>query len=151
LDDLAGGGVALAGSVLSDPMKVVDNEGTKTLLIETGDPFSVTVAFELTGFLVPFISGTWTVVLYSANIDGMGTKVGKLGTQQVPAPGGTPGPADFSATFLVPTAPGDAGIYNLVARIGFSPTGAPVGQGSEMAGFVESPPIEIQDTVLDTN
>lgn len=151
LDDLGGGGVALAGSVLSDPMMVLDEEGEKTLLIETGDPFKVTVKFELTGFLVPFISGVWTVTLYSSNIDGTGTKVGKLGIQQVSAPGAQLSPADFSATIPVSTAAGDAGVYQLTATIGFAPTGAPAGQGSEMYGFVETPPIQIQDTVLDTN
>lgn len=151
LDDVPGGGAILAGTVLSDPLRVVDNEGERTLLIETGDAFSVQLEWQLTGFLVPFISGTWSVELFIDDIDGVGTKAGSLGTLLVVAPGATLSPAMFNATFTVPTAAGDAGLYQLAATISFSPTGAPMGQGSAIFGFVESTPIRIQDTVLDTN
>ena len=133
-------------------MDVLDptENNEKTTLLEVDDEFDVQLTWELDGAATTVLGGYWVVSLYSDDMDGVGTMTGQLGGPAIiPIVGGT-GPLVFQHTFqVVPPVP-QVGIYKLTAAINHSPTGDP-NLLTEMFGFAESTPINIRQTVVETN
>jgi hypothetical protein len=122
----------------------------KTVLLEVDDEFDVYVSWQLTGAATPVVGGTWIVSLYSDDMDGVGGMTGLIaGPATVPITGNV-SPLKFEHTFQVPPPKPQVGLYKLTATISHSPTGDPA-RLSEMFGFAESTPIDIRNTVVESN
>jgi hypothetical protein len=124
--------------------------GEKTALLEVDDEFDVQISWQLTGAATPVVGGYWVVSLYSANMDGAGTMTGLLsGPAAIPITGGI-SPLSYTYTFKVLPPAVKEGLYKLTATINHSPTGDPA-KVSEMFGFAESTPVDIRQTVVESN
>jgi hypothetical protein len=133
-------------------MKVLDpTEGNELIsLLEVDDEFDVLLTWELTGAATPVVGGYWIVSLYSDDMDGVGTMTGRIaGPASVAITGGV-SPLNFQHTFRVAPPVPKEGVYKLTATIHHSPTNNPA-KISEMFGFAESTPIEIANTVVESN
>lgn len=133
-------------------MDVLDptENNEKTALLEVDDPFVVALGWQLSGAATPVVGGYWIVTLYSNDMDGTGTMKGRIGGPvAIPITGGV-GPLTYSYSFQVDPPVPQVGLYKLTATICHSPTGDPA-KLSEMFGFAESTPIEIQNTVVESN
>ena len=133
-------------------MDVLDptENNEKTSLLEVDDPFVVALSWQLSGAATPVVGGYWIVALYSDDMDGAGTMKGRIGGPfAIPITGGV-GPLNFTHSFQVNPPVPQVGLYKLTATISHSPTGDPA-KLSEMFGFAESTPIEIQNTVVESN
>ncbi len=133
-------------------MDVLDptENNEKTSLLEVDDPFAVALSWQLSGAATPIVGGFWIVTLYSDDMDGTGTMTGRIGGPfSIPIIGGV-GPLTYSHTFQVDPPVPQVGLYKLTATICHSPTGDPA-KLSEMFGFAESTPIDIQNTVVESN
>lgn len=133
-------------------MDVLDptENNEKTSLLEVDDPFVVALSWQLSGAATPVVGGYWIVTLYSDDMDGVGTMKGSIGGPfAVPITGGV-GPLTFDHSFQVDPPVPQVGLYKLTATICHSPTGDPA-KLSEMFGFAESTPIEILETVIESN
>jgi hypothetical protein len=133
-------------------MDVVDpTEGNeKTSLLEVDDEFDVQLSWQLTGSSTPVVGGSWIVSLYSDDMDGVGGMTGLIsGPAIVPIVGGV-SPLTFQHTFQVAPPTPQVGLYKLTATISHSPTGDPA-KLSEMFGYAESTPVNIRDTVVESN
>jgi hypothetical protein len=125
-----------------------DNE--RTSLLEADDEFDVELAWQLTGAATPTVDGSWIVSLFSDDLDGLGAMAGLIaGPATIPLVGGI-APLKFRHTFKVGPPIPKAGVYVLTATINHSPTGDPAAL-SEMFGHATTTPIEIFDTMADTN
>ena len=122
----------------------------KTSLLEVDDPFAVVVAWQLSGAATPVVGGYWIVTLYSDDMDGVGAMKGRIGGPVAIAITGGVGPLLYAHTFQVNPPVPKVGLYKLTATICHSPTGDPA-KLSEMFGFAESTPIDIQQTVVESN
>jgi len=133
-------------------MDVLDptENNEKVPLLEVDDPFDVLLEWQLTGAATPVVGGYWIVSLYSDDMDGVGTMLGRIGGHTViPITGGV-SPLKYSYTFhVVPPTP-QVGLYKLTATINHSPTGD-TAKLDEMFGFAESTPIEIQDIEVESS
>jgi hypothetical protein len=122
----------------------------KTQLLEVDDEFDVQVCWELTGAATPVVGGYWVVSLYSDDMDGVGGMNGLIaGPAVIPIVGGI-SPLTFCYTFQVPPPTPQVGLYKLTATINHSPTGDPA-KLSEMFGFAEATPVNIRNTVVESN
>ena len=122
----------------------------RTSLLEVDDEFDVQLTWQLTGAATPVVGGYWIVSLYSDDKDGVGAMTGLIaGPATIPIVGGV-SPLTFQYTFQVPPPTPQVGLYELTATINHSPTGNPA-QLSEMFGFAEATPINIRQTVVETN
>jgi hypothetical protein len=133
-------------------MDVLDptENNEKTSLLEVDDEFDVEVGWQLSGAATPIVGGHWIVTLYSDDMDGVGTMKGPIGGPvSVPIVGGA-GPLTYSYKFRVSPPTPKVGLYQLTATINHSPTGDPT-KLSEMFGFAESTPIEIQNIVVESS
>lgn len=133
-------------------MDVLDptENNEKTMLLEVDDEFDVHVTWQLTGAATPVVGGAWIVSLYSDDMDGVGAMTGLIaGPATIPITGNV-SPLTFEYTFQVPPPTPKVGLYKLTATISHSPTGDPA-RLSEMFGFAESTPIDIKDTVVESN
>lgn len=133
-------------------MDVLDptENNEKTSLLEVDDEFDVEVGWQLSGAATPIVGGYWIVTLYSDDMDGVGTMKGPIGgPASIPITGGV-GPLTYSYKFRVSPPTPKVGLYQLTATINHSPTGDP-GKLSEMFGFAESTPIEIQKIVVESS
>lgn len=149
-DALGSPNLVLDGKVTG--MDVLDptENNEKTALLEVDDEFDVQVRWELDGFATTVVGGSWIVSLYSDDMDGVGGMKGPIGgTAIIPIVGG-PSPLLFQYTFKVLPPTPQVGIYKLTAVINHSPTGNP-NQLTEMFGFAESTPVDIRQTVVETN
>jgi hypothetical protein len=133
-------------------MDVVDptENNEKTSLLEVDDEFDVQVSWQLTGAATPIVGGSWVVSLYSGNMDGVGAMKGLISGPAIVPITGAAGTLSFSHTFKVAPPVPQEGVYKLTATISHSPTGDP-NKLSEMFGFAESTPIEIRNTLVETN
>ena len=140
----------LDGQVTS--MEVLDpTEGNeRTTLLEVDDEFDVKVTWQLTGAATPVVGGAWIVSLYSSNMDGTGTMTGLLDGPAAIAITGAISPLQFEHTFRVSPPKPREGLYKLTATISHSPIADP-DKLSEMFGFAESAPIDIRNTVVESN
>ena len=133
-------------------MDVLDptENNERTSLLEVDDEFDVVLTWQLTGAATPVVGGFWIVSLYSDDKDGVGGMTGLIaGPATIPIVGGV-SPLTFQHTFQVPPPTPQVGLYELTATINHSPTGNP-NQLSEMFGFAETTPINIRQTVVETN
>lgn len=133
-------------------MDVLDptENNEKTSLLEVDDEFDVLVEWQLSGAATPVVGGFWIATLYSDDMDGVGMMKGRIGGPvSVPITGAV-GPLTYSYTFRVSPPTPQVGLYKLTATINHSPTGDP-GKLSEMFGFAESTPIEIQDIEVESS
>jgi hypothetical protein len=140
----------LDGQVTS--MDVLDpTEGNeRTTLLEVDDEFDVKVSWRLTGAATPVVGGAWIVSLYSSNMDGVGTMTGLIaGPVAVPITGAV-SPLTFDHTFKIAPPKPREGLYKLTATINHSPTADPA-KLTEMFGFAESTPVDIRNTVVESN
>jgi hypothetical protein len=150
-DDILGSPNALlygkvTGMDVLDPTE--NNE--KTALLEVDDEFDVQLTWELDGAATTVVGGSWIVSLYSDDMDGVGGMKGLIaGPAIIPIIPGV-SPLVFQWTFQVPPPTPQVGIYKLTAVINHSPTGNP-NQLTEMFGFAESTPVDIRQTVVETN
>jgi hypothetical protein len=136
----------VTGMDVLDPTE--NNE--KTSLLEVDDEFDVQLTWQLTGAATPVVGGSWIVSLYSDDKDGVGAMTGLIaGPAIIPIVGGV-GPLTFQYTFKVPPPTPQVGLYELTATINHSPTGDP-NKLSEMFGFAETTPINIRQTVVESN
>jgi hypothetical protein len=151
-----------ATDALGHPNNILDGDVTRldvldptennetTSLLEVDDEFDVQVTWDLTGVATPVVGGFWIVSLYSDDMDGVGAMTGLIaGPDTIPIVGGV-SPLTFQHTFHVAPPTPKVGLYGLTATINHSPTGNPA-QLSEMFGFAESTPINIRQTVVETN
>ncbi|HEY5357280.1 MAG TPA: hypothetical protein VIJ82_06245 [Streptosporangiaceae bacterium] len=133
-------------------MDVLDpTEGNEhTSLLEVDDEFDVQLSWQLSGAATPIVGGTWIVSLYSDDMDGVGAMKGLIsGPAAIPITGGA-GTLTFQYTFKVAPPTPQEGLYKLTATISHSPTGDPA-KLSEMFGYAESTPVNITNTVVETN
>jgi hypothetical protein len=133
-------------------MDVLDptENNEKTSLLEVDDEFDVKVTWTLTGAATPVVGGSWIVSLYSDDMDGTGTMTGLIdGPATIPIIGGI-SPLNFEHTFRVAPPKPKVGLYKLTATISHSPTGNP-NQLSEMFGYAEATPVNIRETVVESN
>jgi hypothetical protein len=133
-------------------MDVVDptENNEKTSLLEVDDEFDVQLSWQLSGAATPVVGGSWIVSLYSDDMDGVGAMTGRIsGPASVPITGGA-GTLAFQHTFKVAPPIPREGLYKLTATISHSPTGDPA-KLSEMFGYAESTPVNITNTVVETN
>lgn len=133
-------------------MDVVDptENNEKTSLLEVDDEFDVQLSWQLSGAATPVVGGYWIVSLYSDDMDGVGTMTGLIsGPATIPITGGA-GTLAFQHTFKVAPPIPREGLYKLTATISHSPTGDPA-KLSEMFGYAESTPVNITNTVVETN
>jgi hypothetical protein len=133
-------------------MDVLDpTEGNEhTSLLEVDDEFDVQLSWQLSGAATPIVGGTWIVSLYSDDMDGVGAMKGLIsGPAAIPITGGA-GTLTFQYTFKVAPPKPQEGLYKLTATISHSPTGDPA-KLSEMFGYAESTPVNITNTVVETN
>ena len=136
----------VTGMDVLDPTE--NNE--KIVLLEVDDEFDVQVSWQLTGAATPVVGGTWIVSLFSSNMDGVGTMTGLIaGPATIPITGNV-SPLKFQHTFQVAPPKPKVGLDKLTATISHSPTGNPA-KLSEMFGFAESTPINIENTVVESN
>jgi hypothetical protein len=149
-DALGSPNIVLDGKVTS--MDVLDptENNEKTALLEVDDEFDVQVTWELDGAATTVLGGSWIVSLYSDDMDGVGGMKGSIGGPVIIPIVGGPGPLVFKYTFQVLPPTPQVGIYKLTAVINHSPTGDP-NKLTEMFGFAESTPIDIRQTVVETN
>jgi len=136
----------VTGMDVLDPTE--NNE--KTSLLEADDEFDVLLSWQLTGAATPVVGGYWVVSLYSDDMDGVGTMNGRIAGPDTIAIVGGVSPLKFQHTFKVPTPKPQVGLYKLTATINHSPTGKQ-NQLTEMFGFAESTPVQIVQTVVETN
>ena len=122
----------------------------RTSLLEVDDEFGVQVCWELTGAATPVVGGYWVVSLYSDDMDGVGTMTGLIAGPAVIPIVGAITPLTFCYTFQVPPPTPQVGLYKLTATINHSPTGDPA-KLSEMFGFAEATPVNIRNTVVESN
>ncbi len=149
-DALGSPNAVLDGKVTG--MDVLDptENNEKTSLLEVDDEFDVQVTWELDGAATTVLGGSWVVSLYSDDMDGVGGMKGLIaGPAIIPIVGG-PSPLVFQQTFQVFPPTPQVGLYKLTAAINHSPTGDP-NQLTEMFGFAESTPVDIRQTVVETN
>jgi hypothetical protein len=142
----------LAGQVTG--MDVLDptENNEKTSLLEVDDEFDVLLSWQLTGNGTPVVGGYWVVSLYSDDMDGVGAMTGLISGVTpitIPIVGGV-SPLNFQYLFQVAPPTPQVGVYKLTATINHSPTGDP-NKLSEMFGFAEATPINIRNTVVETN
>jgi hypothetical protein len=133
-------------------MDVLDpTEGNeRTTLLEVDDEFDVKVSWQLTGAATPVVGGAWIVSLYSSNMDGTGTMTGLIaGPAAISITGGI-SPLKFEHTFKVAPPKPKEGLYKLTATINHSPIADPT-KLTEMFGFAESTPVDIRNTVVESN
>jgi hypothetical protein len=133
-------------------MDVLDpTEGNEhTSLLEVDDEFDVQLSWQLSGAATPIVGGTWIVSLYSDDMDGVGAMKGLIsGPAAILITGGA-GTLTFQYTFKVAPPTPQEGLYKLTATISHSPTGDPA-KLSEMFGYAESTPVNITNTVVETN
>jgi hypothetical protein len=126
-------------------------QGELTTLLEVDDEFDVRLSWELDGPGTTTVGGYWFVSLYSDDMDGLptSTMTGLIaGPDPIQIVGG-PSPLKFEHVFKVLPPTPQAGLYQLVATINHSPTQTPV-QFSEMYGFAESTPVNIQNIPMET-
>jgi hypothetical protein len=124
--------------------------GERTMLLETDDEFDVKVSWQLTGAATPVVGGAWIVSLCSSNMDGTGAMNGLLaGPAAILITGGI-SPLQFGYTFKVAPPKPREGLYKLTATINHSPVADPA-KLPEMFGFAESTPIDIRNTVVESN
>jgi hypothetical protein len=136
----------VTGMDVLDPTE--NNE--KTSLLEVDDEFDVKLTWQLTGAATPVVGGAWIVSLYSDDMDGVGTMTGLIdGPATIPIIGGI-SPLTFQHTFKVAPPTPKAGLYKLTATISHSPTGDPA-RLSEMFGYAEATPVNIFNTVTESN
>ena len=133
-------------------MDVLDptENNEKTSLLEVDDEFDVHLAWRLTGAATPIVGGSWVVSLYSDDMDGTGAMTGLIDGPAVIPITGNVSPLAFDHTFKVAPPKVKVGLYKLTATISHSPTGDPA-RLSEMFGFAEATPIDIRDTVVESN
>ena len=133
-------------------MDVLDpTEGNeRTTLLEADDEFDVKVSWQLTGAATPVVGGYWIVSLYSSNMDGTGTMTGLIAGPAVIPITGNISPLKFEHNFKVAPPKPKVGLYKLTATINHSPTGDPK-KLTEMFGFAESTPVDIRNTVVESN
>ena len=122
----------------------------KTSLLEVDDEFDVLVEWRLSGAATPVVGGFWIATLYCDDMDGVGTMKGRIGGPVSLPIVGAVGPLTYSYKFRVSPPTPQVGLYKLTATINHSPTGDP-GKLSEMFGFAESTPIDIQDIKVESN
>ena len=147
-DDIGAGildGV-ITGLITLDP---TEND-EPTVLMETDDPFSLKVDWQLSGPLVWVTGGTWEVALYIDDIDGVGTTHGQLAAATIPV-NVVSNPQPYSVRFDVPANSVTPGVYQLVVTINHSPQGGPLGKLTEMVGFAESTPVKFTITSAESN
>jgi hypothetical protein len=133
-------------------MDVLDptENNEKTSLLEVDDEFDVHLAWQLTGAATPIVGGSWVVSLYSDDMDGNGAMTGLIDGPAVIPITGNVSPLAFEHTFKVVPPKVKVGLYKLTATISHSPTGDPA-KLSEMFGFAEATPIDIRNTVVESN
>ena len=139
----------LSGKVTCmDVLDPTEND-EKTSLLEVDDEFDVELEWELDGADTPIVGGAWIVSLYSDDMDGVGTMTGRLdGPAVIPITGAVT-PLKFHYKFHVLPPKPQVGLYKLVATINHSPTGNPA-QLTEMFGYAESTPIDIEKTLVES-
>jgi hypothetical protein len=149
-DTLGSPNAVLDGKVTG--MDVLDptENNEKTSLLEVDDEFDVLLTWELDGAATPVLGGFWIVTLYSDDMDGVGTMTGPIAGPAIIPVTPVPSPLVVQHTFQVFPPTPQVGIYKLTAVINHSPTGDP-NQLTEMFGFAESTPIDIRQTVVETN
>jgi hypothetical protein len=133
-------------------MEVLDpaENNEKSSLLEADDAFYVELSWQLTGAATSAVGGSWIVSLYSDDIDGVGQMHGLIGgPATIPITGGA-SPLLFRYTFKVAPPTPRAGLYKLTVTINHSPTGDPA-ELSEMFAHADATPIEIFETMPDTN
>jgi hypothetical protein len=96
------------------------------------------------------VGGAWVVALYSDDMDGVGAMTGLIAGPAIIPITGAAGPLTFQHTFQVAPPKPKVGLYKLTATISHSPTGDPA-RLSEMFGYAESTPVNIEKTVVETN
>jgi hypothetical protein len=122
----------------------------KTSLLEVDDEFDVLLSWQLTGAATPVVGGFWVVSLYSHDQDGVGAMRGLIaGPATIPIIGAA-SPLAYEYKFRVSPPTPRVGLYELTATINHSPTGDPA-VISEMFGFAESTPIEINAVAVESN
>jgi hypothetical protein len=133
-------------------MDVLDptENNEKTSLLEVDDEFDVRLSWQLSGAATPVVGGAWVVALYSDDMDGVGAMTGLIAGPAVIPITGAAGPLTFQHTFQVAPPKPKVGLYKLTATISHSPTGDPA-RLSEMFGYAESTPVNIEKTVVETN
>lgn len=149
-DALGSPNVVLDGKVTG--MDVLDptENNEKTTLLEVDDEFDVLLTWELDGAATTVLGGSWIVSLYSDDMDGVGGMKGLIAGPAVIPIVGNISPLVFTHTFQVPPPKPQVGLYKLTAVINHSPTGDPK-RLTEMFGFAESTPVDIRQTVVETN
>jgi hypothetical protein len=147
--DFGVGGI-LDGQVTA--MDVLDptEANEKTSLLETDDEFDVQLTWQLSGAATPVVGGTWIVSLYSDDMDGVGAMTGLIAGPAIIPITGAAGTLTFQYTFKVSPPTPKEGLYKLTATINHSPTGDPT-KVSEMFGFAEATPVQITNTVVESN
>jgi hypothetical protein len=140
----------LDGQILGIDVLDPTEGNEKTSLLEVDDEFDVQLTWQLTGAATPVVGGYWIVSLYSDDMDGVGAMKGLIaGPAAVPIVGSA-SPLTFAYTFQVAPPEPKEGLYKLTATVSHSPTGDPA-KLSEMFGFAEATPVEIRNTVVETN
>jgi hypothetical protein len=142
----------VTGMDVLDPTELVNGNPEKTTLLEVDDEFDVHLTWELNGADTTVVGGYWFVSLYSDDMDGSptSTMTGLLDSSPPIAIVGGVGPLKFEYTFKVIPPNVKLGIYKLTATINHGPTTDP-NQLTEMFGFAESTPINIRQTVVESN
>jgi hypothetical protein len=122
----------------------------KTSLLEVDDEFDVELEWELDGPGTTVVGGSWIVSLYGDDMDGVGKMTGLLdGPAIIPITGAVT-PLKFQHKFHVLPPKPQVGLYKLVATINHSATGDPA-KLTEMFGFAESTPIDIENPVVESS
>lgn len=129
----------LSGNIVS--LSVLDPDvGTPNTIIETTDPWSVQVSWNIAGLIAGSLGGEWTVRAFLETLEG-GPFSGQVGaTQVIPLISQAPtSPRNYSTTIHVPAGTPPAGLYKLNVAITYDVAFGGLHFPQEMAGFIEGP------------
>jgi hypothetical protein len=134
-------------------VQVIDfaDPDTPQVIIETADPWRITVKWNVDGQSASTLGGSWFVTPYLDDLDGVGPSVGAVAPTQQKLVSSAPAnahPRSYEATFEIAAGHVKPGLYRLTTALhheNSNGTDPNAGVRTSIAAFVDGPSMEFYE------